>query len=90
MVEKDKGVFQLVKKKVIIFPTCFVNYNNPNLGLVAKEIFNKLKLNHQFFYDVCCGMPQLEGGDIKSVTNKAKETSSKLKQYIDEGYKVFQ
>ena len=37
---------------------------------------------------MCCGMPQLEGGDIKSVTNKAKETSLKLKQYIDEGYKV--
>ena len=33
-------------------------------------------------------MPQLEGGDIQSVKEKAESTSSKLKQYIDEGYKV--
>ena len=33
-------------------------------------------------------MPQLEGGDIKSVTDKAKNTSSKLKNFIDQGYKV--
>ena len=33
-------------------------------------------------------MPQLEGGDIKSVIDKAKHTSSKLKQFIDQGYKI--
>ena len=84
----QKGVSVEGKEKVILFPTCFVNYNNPNLGLVAKELFNKLGIENKFFYEMCCGMPQLEGGDIKSVTNKAKETSLKLKQYIDEGYKV--
>ena len=87
MVENDKAI-PTSKEKVVIFPTCFVNYNNPNLGLVAKKIFQKLKIDHQFFYDVCCGMPQLEGGDIQSVKEKAESTSSKLKQYIDEGYKV--
>tara|TARA_A100001035_G_scaffold172667_1_gene137006 strand:- start:1035 stop:1883 length:849 start_codon:yes stop_codon:yes gene_type:complete len=84
----QEGVSVEGKEKVILFPTCFVNYNNPNLGLVAKELFNKLGIESKFFYEMCCGMPQLEGGDIKSVTNKAKETSLKLKQYIDEGYKV--
>ena len=76
------------KDKVVIFPTCFVNYNNPNLGLIAKEIFQKLEIEHKFFYDVCCGMPQLEGGDITSVLEKAKKTSTKLREYIDQGYKV--
>ena len=37
---------------------------------------------------MCCGMPQLEGGDIESVTNKANQTSKKLKDYIDNGYKI--
>ena len=87
IIENDKAIVGS-KEKVVIFPTCFVNYNNPNLGLVAKKIFQKLKIDHQFFYDVCCGMPQLEGGDIQSVKEKAESTSSKLKQYIDEGYKV--
>ena len=33
-------------------------------------------------------MPQLEGGDIESVSQKASEMSSKLNKYIDEGYTV--
>ena len=48
------------------------------MGLVAKELFNKLGIENKFFYEMCCGMPQLEGGDIKSVTNKAKETKTYL------------
>jgi glycerol-3-phosphate dehydrogenase subunit C len=89
VIKKDKNSFtSSSKEKVIIFPTCFVNYNNPNLGVIAKKIFQKLGIEHEFFYEVCCGMPQLEGGDIKSVSEKAKKTSSDLKKYIDDGYKV--
>jgi glycerol-3-phosphate dehydrogenase subunit C len=89
IIKKDKTSFTVSsKEKVIIFPTCFVNYNNPNLGVIAKKIFQKLGIHHEFFYEVCCGMPQLEGGDIKSVSEKAKKTSSDLKKYIDDGYKV--
>ena len=33
-------------------------------------------------------MPQLEGGDIESVSLKASTTSSKLKKFIDEGYTI--
>jgi glycerol-3-phosphate dehydrogenase subunit C len=89
VIKKDKNSFtSSSKEKVIIFPTCFVNYNNPDLGVIAKKIFQKLGIEHEFFYEVCCGMPQLEGGDIKSVSEKAKKTSSDLKKYIDDGYKV--
>ena len=76
------------KQKVAIFPTCFINYNNPDLGLSAKKILDKLNVENKFVYDGCCGMPQLEGGDIKSVTNKAIQTSRKLKKLIDDGYTI--
>ena len=89
MIQNDEGnSTEKGKDKVVVFPTCFVNYNNPKLGLVAKEIFQKLEIDYQFFYDTCCGMPQLEGGDVKSVTEKAKSTSAKLKKFIDDGYKI--
>ena len=89
IIQKDKHSFTVSsKEKVVIFPTCFVNYNNPNLGVIASKLFQKLGIDHEFFYEACCGMPQLEGGDIKSVSEKAKKTSSKLKKYIDDGYKV--
>ena len=50
MIENDNEILQNKgKEKVVIFPTCFANYNNPKLGIVAKEIFQKLKIDHQFF-----------------------------------------
>ena len=89
-VKKNESQDQLDKTtdKVVIFPTCFVNYNNPNLGLLTKKILNKLNIKVEFFYEGCCGMPQLEGGDIKSVVDKAKKTSETLSKYVDKGYKV--
>ena len=74
--------------KVIVFPTCFVNYNNPSLGHITKKILDEFGVENKFIYEGCCGMPQLEGGDIESVTNKANQTSKKLKDYIDNGYKI--
>ena len=74
--------------KVVIFPTCFINYNNPDLGLLAKKILDKLEIHNEFFYNGCCGMPQLEGGDIESVSQKALDMSLKLKNFIDEGYTI--
>lgn len=76
------------KDKVVLFPTCFVNYNNPTLGFTAKKLLEKLNVETHVFYEGCCGMPQLEGGDIKSVEKKALHTSKLLKGYIDDGYKV--
>ena len=74
--------------KVIVFPTCFVNYNNPSLGHITKKILDEFGVENKFIYEGCCGMPQLEGGNIESVTNKANQTSKKLKDYIDNGYKI--
>ena len=69
--KNDQEISKNKDSKVIIFPTCFVNYNNPNLGMIAKDILDELDVVSKFHYDGCCGMPQLEGGDIDSVTKKA-------------------
>ena len=37
--------------KVIVFPTCFVNYNNPNLGHITKKIIIILILIKIFFFN---------------------------------------
>ncbi len=83
-IEDDKKYID----KVVLFPTCFVNYNNPDLGFTAKKILDKLNIQTEVFYEGCCGMPQLEGGNIKSVEQKAKHTSKLLRNYIEDGYKV--
>lgn len=84
----EKKLESKEKNKVILFPTCFINYNNPDIGFVAKKILEKLDIETKVFYEGCCGMPQLESGNIKSVEQKALETSLKLSEYIKKGYKV--
>jgi len=84
----EKKLESKKKNKVILFPTCFINYNNPDLGFVAKKILEKLDIETKVFYEGCCGMPQLESGNIKSVEKKALETSFKLSEHIKKGYKV--
>ncbi len=75
-------------EKILLFPTCFVNYNNPNLGTLTQKLLYKYKIHSEVFYGGCCGMPQLEGGDIKSVAEKASKTAKLVEPYIDKGYKL--
>ncbi len=74
--------------KVALFPTCFVNYNNPNIGNTVLKLFDKLNIESKVFYEGCCGMPQLESGDIDSVSKKAIAISKAAKSFIDKGYKI--
>ncbi|MAI83901.1 MAG: glycerol-3-phosphate dehydrogenase [Rickettsiales bacterium] len=76
------------KDKVALFPTCFVNYNNPGIGEIVLKLFEKLNVNSKIFYEGCCGMPQLESGDIDAVSRKATSISLAAKSLIDEGYKI--
>ena len=39
-------------------------------------------------YPRCCGMPQLEQGDIAAVAESAKQTSADLMPWIEKGYDV--
>lgn len=54
--------------KVAIYSTCYVNYNEPNIGhdllkiLAHNEIPGRLVEK-----EACCGMPKLELGDLDAV-----------------------
>ena len=39
-------------------------------------------------YPGCCGMPQLEAGEIGSVENKAKQVATELAQHVADGKDV--
>ena len=50
-IKTDKKI-EMTKKyidKVVLFPTCFVNYNNPDLGFTAKKILDKLNIQTEVF-----------------------------------------
>lgn len=72
-------------RKAAIFATCFANYNNPQIGEAALKVLAKNGVDAEVVYPGCCGMPQLEQGDLARVAEKAKATAKALKPYIEAG-----
>ena len=75
-------------RKAVLYATCFVNYNNPGIGEAARAVLAKNGVETEVVYPSCCGMPQLERGEIEKVTTNAKRIAAELKPWIEKGYDV--
>ena len=84
-VNKDAPAFG---RKAVLYATCFANYNNPEIGTAARSILAKNGVETEVVYPRCCGMPQLEQGDIAAVAKSAADTAKDLKPWIEKGYDV--
>ena len=45
------------ERKVVIYSTCFVNFNKKNTGVAALKVLKKNGVEVQEAYPGCCGMP---------------------------------
>ena len=75
-------------RKVVVYSTCFVNFNRKNTGEAAVKVLTHNKVEVEHSYAGCCGMPHLEQADPEKVVKQAKIVSKELLKYIDKGYKV--
>ncbi|MBN9565665.1 MAG: glycerol-3-phosphate dehydrogenase [Alphaproteobacteria bacterium] len=75
-------------RKAAVYVTCFANYNNPDIGLAARNVLAKNGVETQFVYPECCGMPQLENGKLDRVAQKAESVSKALQPWIEQGYDI--
>src|SRR3984957_1499030 len=75
-------------RKAVLYATCFVNFNNPGIGEAAQAILAKNGVETEIVYPQCCGMPQLESGDLAAVAAAAKNVATTLGPWIDKGYDV--
>ena len=75
-------------RKAILYATCFVNYNNPGVGMAAREVLARNGVETEVLYPECCGMPQLEQGAVGDVAAKAKAVAAALGPWIERGYDV--
>jgi glycerol-3-phosphate dehydrogenase subunit C len=75
-------------KKVVLFATCLVNYNKPQIGHASRAVLAHQGIDVKIVYPQCCGMPLLEQGRVREVAERASRISSVLKRYIDEGYDI--
>ena len=75
-------------RKVVIYSTCFVNFNKKNTGVAALKVLKKNGVEVQESYPGCCGMPFLEQADLTKVAEQAKIVSKDLIKWVDRGYQV--
>jgi glycerol-3-phosphate dehydrogenase subunit C len=75
-------------RKVVLYATCSINYNNPEIGEMTQAILAKNGVETEVVYPSCCGMPQLEQGDISQVAKNAKKVSAELMKWIGKGYDI--
>ncbi|MDA0305651.1 MAG: heterodisulfide reductase-related iron-sulfur binding cluster [Proteobacteria bacterium] len=75
-------------RKAVLYATCFANYNNPAIGEAALRVLAKNGVETEVVYPRCCGMPQLEHGDIAAVAESARQTARDLAPWIDKGYDI--
>lgn len=75
-------------RKAVLYATCFANYNNPNIGVAAQGILAKNGVETEVVYPECCGMPQLEQGDLESVSARARRVAQEMAPWIEKGYDI--
>ena len=75
-------------RKAVIYATCFANYNSPEIGIAAQGVLARNGVETEVVYPGCCGMPQLEQGDIAAVAESAKLVAGELSPWIEKGYDV--
>ena len=75
-------------RKAVIYATCFANYNNPEIGQAARAVLAHNGVETEVVYPGCCGMPQLEHGDLARVAEHGRIIAQDLRQWIDSGHDV--
>jgi Fe-S oxidoreductase len=74
--------------KAVLFHTCSVNYNNPEIGKDTIEVFSRNGISLGCPKQNCCGMPALEAGDIELAKRLARNNVASLYPHVKEGKKV--
>src|SRR6266550_4665950 len=75
-------------RKAVLYATCFVNYNNPSIGEATRAVLARNGVETEVVYPRCCGMPQLEQGELAAVAASASRVAAALVPWIDQGYDV--
>lgn len=76
-------------RKVVFFSGCFINYNQPEVGMDLVKVFNQNKI--EVIYDdefICCGSPMVAGGYLDDAKENAKKNAALLKKWADKGYDI--
>ncbi len=75
--------------KVAIFSTCYVNYNEPGIGLDLLRVLEHNEIPYTIVQkEACCGMPKLELGDLEAVEKLKEINVPQLAAYARDGFAI--
>jgi Fe-S oxidoreductase len=74
--------------KVVLFGTCFTNYNRPELGRAAFRVLRHNDCKIACPALSCCGMPALDAADLDLARHKARSNVKKLLPFVQKGYRI--
>lgn len=75
--------------KVAIFSTCYVNYNEPGIGLDLLKVLEHNAIPYVIVEkEACCGMPKLELGDLETVEKHKAANIAVLAPYARDGFAI--
>jgi len=77
------------RTKVALFATCYVNRNEPQIGLDLVRVFEHNGIEVALAErESCCGMPKLELGDLDAVAELKAKNVPQLLAMIERGYDI--
>ncbi|MFZ9001930.1 MAG: heterodisulfide reductase-related iron-sulfur binding cluster [Bacteriovoracaceae bacterium] len=77
------------KAEAVLFQTCYVENNEPQIGMDTIEVMEKNNVNITCASGLkCCGMPNWEHGDLDTLRANAKHNLDILMPYVENGAKV--
>ena len=71
--------------KIAFFSTCYVNYNQPEIGTDTLEVMARNNVDVAFAYERCCGMPLWHNGDMDGAIEAARYNVEQLLKFVNEG-----
>jgi Fe-S oxidoreductase len=87
--EKDGYVWPEPGGEAVLFQTCFVQHNEPEIGRDALFVLRKNGVDVRVVRGLaCCGMPAWEQGDLASLRRQARQDLDLLLPYVERGAKV--
>jgi Fe-S oxidoreductase len=75
-------------EEVVLFHTCFVDYNTPGIGKDVVEVLERNRVRVLSPPQTCCGMPALDGGDVEFARKQAQRNIEALSPYVERGVSV--
>ena len=75
--------------EVVLFQTCFVQHNEPEIGKDALYVLERNGVDARVVKGLaCCGMPAWEHGDLEALRRQARQDLELLLPYVERGAKV--